>query len=449
MTLRSLEEIDLVREVLSLRQGDHLCLVYEDDPAAQMPALLPFFRQGLEANEQCIYVADDLELDTLQDMFEDYGIDTEREMGKGALVLWTRDKWRQPGDLDSQTKAAQVRGLIDEALASGFAAIRFGVEMTWTLGPTVDVAKLRHWEATINTIFTPDVPGRIICQYSQRRLSPATIEAALSTHPIAIVGTAVMPNPFYDAPFLLQDQASIGPEQGGISRADWMISQLGWARALQLEREQRIHAQLAERQRIARELHDSVSQALYSILLTGGAARSMLETKPDQVADALDSVVALAEGGLAEMRALLFELRPESLEAEGLVAALQKLSAALHARHGIEVEEDLCDEPDLPLKVKAALWHIGQEALHNVAKHAQAKKAAVALKFENNEFVILEIQDDGRGFDATEVYPGHLGLVSMRERAEELLGQLQIESFPGAGSRVYVRVPVAISTATR
>jgi signal transduction histidine kinase len=244
LTLRGIEEPDLVREVLSLNRGDHLCLVYEDDPLEQMPALLPYFQQGLQANEQCIYVADDLQLSQLQSLFEGFGIDTETRMREGSLLLWTREEWRQPGELDSAKKAAQVRELIANALAAGFDGIRFGIEMTWTLGPDVDAGRLRHWEATINTIFTPEVPGRIICQYSRRRLSPSTIEAALSTHPIAIVGPSVTPNPFYDAPGILARGKATGEEKAGL-RADWMLSQLRWVRAFQQEREQRIRAEAA------------------------------------------------------------------------------------------------------------------------------------------------------------------------------------------------------------
>ena len=198
---------------------------------------------------------------------------------------------------------------------------------------------------------------------------------------------------------------------------------------------------IKERQRIARDLHDSVSQALYSILLTAEATRAMLELKPDQLAGPLDTVVALAEGGLAEMRALLFELRPESLEAEGVVAALSKLAAALRARHGIDVTECLCEEPDVPLKTKAVLWRIGQEALHNIAKHAQAKHVAVKLSI-NGEFISLQVTDDGHGFDALRSYPGHLGLVSMRERSDEVQGRLQVESRQGIGTKVLFTVPL-------
>jgi PAS domain S-box-containing protein len=199
-------------------------------------------------------------------------------------------------------------------------------------------------------------------------------------------------------------------------------------------------AALEERQRLARELHDSVSQALYGITLGSDAALTLLERDPTRVAGPLEYVRSLSEAGLAEMRALIFELRPESLENEGLVAALGKQAAALQARHAIEVHTALCDEPDEPLWVKDALYRIAQEALHNTIKHARAENVGLLLEQET-EGIMLEVRDDGIGFDPSGSFPGHLGLESMRERAERLDGTLEVESRPGNGTRILVRVP--------
>jgi PAS domain S-box-containing protein len=199
-------------------------------------------------------------------------------------------------------------------------------------------------------------------------------------------------------------------------------------------------AALEERQRLARELHDSVSQALYGITLGSDAARTLLDRDPARVAGPLEYVRSLAESGLAEMRALIFELRPESLENEGLVAALEKQAAALRARHEIEVHTALCEEPDVPLWVKDALYRIVQEALHNIARHARAEDVGLLLE-QDNEGILLEVRDDGIGFDPSRSFPGHLGLKSMRERAERLGGTLEVESRPGKGTRILVRIP--------
>ena len=200
-------------------------------------------------------------------------------------------------------------------------------------------------------------------------------------------------------------------------------------------------AAMRERQRLARELHDSVSQALYSIGLGAYTAREVLERDPEQAMASLDYVITLSEAGLAEMRALIFELRPESLETEGLVAALTKQVAVLQARYRLTVEAELGDEPALSLEKKHALYRIAQEACHNVVKHARASLVVLRLAERENE-VLLEIRDNGRGFDPAGSFPGHLGLRSMRERTAKVGGSMTIESAPEQGTSICVRVPL-------
>ena len=205
--------------------------------------------------------------------------------------------------------------------------------------------------------------------------------------------------------------------------------------------EARGKAALEERQRLARELHDSVSQALYGIALGARTARKLVDQNPSLVADPLDYVLSLADAGLAEMRALIFELRPESLETEGLVAALEKQAAALRARHEITVETSMCDEPEAPLEAKEALYRIAQEALHNTVKHARANNVGLEVVCDPGSLTV-EVSDDGVGFDAGGEFPGHLGLRSMRERASRLGGTLTVESSAGGGTRIRAHIPV-------
>lgn len=207
-------------------------------------------------------------------------------------------------------------------------------------------------------------------------------------------------------------------------------------------------AVLEERQRLARELHDSVSQALYGIALGAKTARTLIDRDPPRAADPMDYVLSLAEAGLAEMRTLIFELRPESLATEGIVAALGKQAAAVEARHGIEVLKGLPEEPDVPLAVKEAVYRVAQEALHNAVKHARASSASVSLALDADKGIELEVIDDGVGFDPEGDFPGHLGLKSMRERTVRLGGTLAVESAPGRGTRVRARIPATRNTPT-
>jgi signal transduction histidine kinase len=202
-----------------------------------------------------------------------------------------------------------------------------------------------------------------------------------------------------------------------------------------------------ERQHLARELHDSVSQALYAILLGTHTAQRHVAGAPDKASDALAYVENLAQAGIAEMRALIFELRPESLEEEGLAGVLTRQVEALRHRHGLEADADVPEEPELPFATRKVVFRVAQEAIHNVVKHARAQQVHVALRREGDAWA-LRVRDDGQGFDLTEHRgphgaPGHLGLVSMRERVEALGGSLTLESEPGAGTCVIARVPVA------
>lgn len=200
-------------------------------------------------------------------------------------------------------------------------------------------------------------------------------------------------------------------------------------------------AVLEERQHLSRELHDSVSQVLYGIALGSRTALTMLHSDQQRATEALEYVVGLTQLALAEMRAVIFDLRPDALAKDGLVAGLARQTAVIRARSGLTVREDLCAEPAAPLPAKEALYRIAQEALHNIVKHAHAKEIRVELR-ECDEGLRLEIADDGGGFDPARPFPGHLGLQTMRERAGQQGGTLAIHSAPGRGACVVAILPL-------
>lgn len=198
-----------------------------------------------------------------------------------------------------------------------------------------------------------------------------------------------------------------------------------------------------ERRHLARELHDSVSQAIYSVVLTAHSAQKHLPEDATKSAAALDAVIELAEAALTEMRALIFELRPEALAEVGLMGALHRQLDGLELRHGLTTGRQLGPEPELAFAAKQVLLRVAQEAFHNVTKHASASRVTVTANTSDNDSVLeLTIEDDGIGFDPNRPYPGHLGLRSMRERVASLDGVLTIDSTPGAGTTVRVRVPL-------
>lgn len=199
-------------------------------------------------------------------------------------------------------------------------------------------------------------------------------------------------------------------------------------------------ATLQERQRLARDLHDSVSQDFYGIGLNAQVAYETLETESGEARSALEQIIGLAEAGEAETRALLLELRPEVLATEGLTAALQKQATILRNRYKLQVETLLSLKIALPFEQEFAIYRIAQEALNNAVKHAQAASVTLRLAQEGQELV-LEVRDNGRGFNVPDVLPGGIGLQLVQERVAQLKGTLTIHSAPGQGTSLLVRVP--------
>jgi signal transduction histidine kinase len=201
---------------------------------------------------------------------------------------------------------------------------------------------------------------------------------------------------------------------------------------------------LEERRRIARDLHDSVSQALFSTGLHTRTAQNALAQEggnpSGRVGRSLGTIAALTKGVQAEVRSLISELRRDPVH-DGLVAALAGHASAMDTAAGLTIDVH-GPESRIALSelVETQLLAIGREALANVQRHAEASAAHVLVDARRGE-VVLQVRDDGRGFDPATGHPGHFGLESMRSRAAEIGGQITIDSAPGAGSLVEVRVP--------
>jgi PAS domain S-box-containing protein len=201
-------------------------------------------------------------------------------------------------------------------------------------------------------------------------------------------------------------------------------------------------AALAERNRLARDLHDSVTQSLYSVTLYAEAAARLLSAgEMPRAAEHLRSLRDTAQEALREMRLLIFELRPPTLEKTTLAEAIQGRLKAVEGRGGIQAELRVSGAEHLPLIARQELYQIAHEALNNVLRHAQAQRVDVDLEF-SDAGVQLRITDDGVGFEPHTLRErGGMGLSGIRERAQRIGGTLQIESAPGRGTKLAVRVP--------
>jgi signal transduction histidine kinase len=198
-------------------------------------------------------------------------------------------------------------------------------------------------------------------------------------------------------------------------------------------------AVLEERRRLARELHDSVTQSLFSMSLLAQVLPDLWEIDREEAQGALHQIRDLTRSALAEMRALLFELRPAALGEQDLSYALRDHTAAFQQRTGIEVSFSATGQGSLPSPVQQTLFRIAQEALANVARHTHARHVKVVL--HTGRPARLQIGDDGQGFQPEQIGGGHFGMISMRERAGEIGARLEITSAPGQGTEISVVWP--------
>jgi nitrate/nitrite-specific signal transduction histidine kinase len=203
----------------------------------------------------------------------------------------------------------------------------------------------------------------------------------------------------------------------------------------QLYEQAQFAATIEERQRLARELHDAVTQTLFSSSLIADVLPRLWERNPEEGRRRLEELRQLTRGALAEMRTLLLELRPSALVEVELGDLLRQLSEAFTGRSRIPIELDIDEGVQIPPDVKVGLYRIAQEALNNIFKHAVASRVILILRSRPEE-VELSIEDDGHGFDMSVVSADHLGLRIMHERSKEIGVELTVDSQPGAGTKV-------------
>ncbi|MGB4870852.1 MAG: histidine kinase [Candidatus Promineifilaceae bacterium] len=236
-------------------------------------------------------------------------------------------------------------------------------------------------------------------------------------------------------------ESSFTPEQLALFKS--IANQLGVAieNAFLFEKVEDM-AIAAERNRLARDLHDAVTQTLFSASLIADVLPRIWERDVVQGKARLEELRELTRGALAEMRTLLLELRPATLTESSLAELLRQLTQAIGGRSRMHIALHIEGERPLPPETQVALYRITQEALNNISKYAGASQVAINLTF-HSDVVRLSVQDNGRGFDPADIRPHSLGLGIMRERAQKIGAVLTIESRIGEGTVVRVACPVA------
>lgn len=197
-----------------------------------------------------------------------------------------------------------------------------------------------------------------------------------------------------------------------------------------------------ERSRLAHELHDAVSQKLFSLRLTAQAAAALVDRDPGRAKGELQQVATLAAEAADELRAAVVELRPAGLDEDGLVATLRTQVHVLDRAHTARVAFTSCGVRALPAAQEEAVLRVAQEALHNALRHSGAERVDVTLE-RHDGAAVLRVTDDGSGFEPATVRRAgrHLGLVSMRDRASGVGGRLTVKSAPGKGTTIEMEVP--------
>jgi signal transduction histidine kinase len=190
-----------------------------------------------------------------------------------------------------------------------------------------------------------------------------------------------------------------------------------------------------ERNRLARDLHDSVSQTLFSVATIAETVPRVWQRHPEIAQEKLEELAGLAQGALAEMRSLLVELRPSGLRDKSLGELLKQLTKAVQGRAKIQIITTVTGDQPLPEEVKLVFYRVTQEALNNIIKHAQSTQVDVSFQ-GNSEYIKLCIFDNGCGFNVKDTSSGHLGIEIMRERAESIGATFKLESYPGKGTKV-------------
>jgi signal transduction histidine kinase len=336
------------------------------------------------------------------------------------LLAWARDPISAWHRIRTWEGAAVIAGVT----ALGIAAVSTEEPITYMVFPALIWAAIR---------FGP--PG-------------ATLAVAI-TAGVAIGVTANEVGPFFTQPIdhrTLSTQLYIGVAALTTLFLSVVVSERERAsRELAEARRSEGARALEERRRIARDLHDSMSQALFSTVLhTRTAQKALVQeggSPSGRVGHSLGAIVDLTKSVQSEMRGLIFDLRHDPVDGDGLVAAFTRHATGLRSSDGPTIDvRGPGPRLELSQDVETQLFAICREALANVIKHAGATEAHVRVDARDGQ-VVVEVRDNGRGFDPAASHPGHFGLDSMRTRASEIDGRLTISSAPGLGTVVRVRAP--------
>jgi signal transduction histidine kinase len=445
MTARD-QSSELEQRLWRLQAGAHLCCLYASGEEHRR-LLSPFMRQGLERHEKVLCVVADHTAGQVLAYLSADGVEVNPYLQRGQLTVQdSEDAYLQGGAFEPERAMALLRSETDRAAGEGYKALRVAVEMSWALRGAHGSERIGEFEARLNTFF-PGSRCLGICQYDRRQFDPRALLDALSTHPLAVVGTEVYDNFYYMPP---QDFFGANPLA---AKLDGWLNHLKERKRSETQIRTLTHklmtTQEDERRMISRELHDRVGQDLSGIKL---ALETLFDQQPATAPGVIERAMQLSrllDRTIYTVRDLAYDLRPPGLDEMGIVQALSMFCEDFSEKTGIRTDFHSAgvEKMKLGFNTQINLYRMIQEGLNNIHKHAEATRAVVKLTAAYPH-IILRIEDDGRGFDvekrAREIdSEKRMGLRSLRERTDLLDGVMIVSSKPAQGTKILIKLPYA------
>ncbi len=421
----------LEQELAKLKLGTHICLIYETS-AEQIAAVVPFLKEGLARHERCLYVADDGTVEAIASALVAAGVDVGHERKRDALWMLTKqDTYLRDGKFDPVTMIEFWRSAQTQALTDGFSGLRVAAEMTWALGQERVFDRLVEYEALLND-FLANSRSVFLCQYDRSRFDSSVIHDVLHTHPIAVIGDLVCPNPFYEpAEFVLSSESPRSPEFKR-KRVGWWIAYLKKARVAEQEREQILEKlkqserRLAEAQRVAhigswerdlRTNHVTWSAELFHIfgLKADGIDPSYEEFLNRLEPEDADQLRALVEEAIRERRDFSSDYR--IIHANGSVRVV-------HDRGGV-----ILDEAGEPIRLVGTAQDVTElRQAEHALEQARRSHESYASRLQSLSRRLLEVQEAERRHLARELHDE----VGQSVTGLRMLLKLDADSLPDA-----------------